>query len=109
MLYKVFPFLGIHSQQAPQKGNYEKWSQSCCVEQNKDLQRHFGDVLRRLRSQRGLSQEALAFESGLSRTFIAYLEQGQYQPTLLSLVRIARGLEMKPSEILAEFERELDL
>ena len=71
------------------------------------LQKRFGDILRRLRVERKLSQEDLAFHSGLSRTYIAYLESGKYKPTLESLIKLAQGLEMKPSEIIRELEREL--
>lgn len=79
------------------------------MEQEEEIRRLFGNVLRRLRREKGLSQEALAFDSGLSRTYIAYLESGKYKPTLYSLVRLARGLRMKPSEIIQEFEKELGL
>ena len=73
------------------------------------IQKAFGNVLRRLRADRGLSQEALAFESGLSRTYIAYLEQGRYNPTLLSVLRLARGLKMKPSDLVREWEQEMGI
>lgn len=72
-----------------------------------DPQIVFGHLLRRLRTERGLSQEALAFESGLSREFIAYIEGGKRKPTIVALLQLARGLNMSASAIIAELEKEL--
>ena len=68
----------------------------------------FGNVLRRLRNERQLSQEALAFESGLERTFIARIETGRRQPTIASLFKLANGLDVSASYIVAEVEKELE-
>jgi len=51
-----------------------------------------GDYLRKVRERRGLSQEALAFECGLHRTYIGAVERGEYNLTLLSLRRITDTL-----------------
>jgi len=49
-----------------------------------------GKQLQRVRTSRGLTQEQLAVNVGLSRTFITRLELGQYDPTLSTLVRLAK-------------------
>ena len=76
---------------------------------SENIQMVFGHILRRLRMQRGLSQENLAYKSGLSRGFVASIELGKRKPTIVSLLRLARGLEMKPSQIIVELEKELGL
>ena len=66
----------------------------------------FGRALRRLRQQRGLTQEQLGFEADLRRTFISVLELGQQQPTLTTIVKLAKVFDIQPSELLKEAEKE---
>ena len=63
------------------------------------IQQVFGIVLRSLRERKGWSQEELAFECELDRTFISMLERGVRQPTLTSIFVIAEALEVKPSRL----------
>lgn len=67
----------------------------------------FGVEVRRLRSERGLSQETLASKAGLDRTFISMIERGVRKPTLDSASNIARALGLPLSEIVHSVE-ELD-
>ena len=67
----------------------------------------FGHVLRRIRDAQDISQETLAFESGVSRSFLARLETGLQQPTLRTVFKLAHGLGMSASALIAEVEREL--
>ena len=46
------------------------------------LNESFANVLRKLRTQKGLSQEELAFKANLHRTYISQLERGLKSPTL---------------------------
>ena len=62
----------------------------------------FGKQLQRLRTRRGLTQEQLAVNVGLSRTFVTRLELGQYDPTLSTLVRLAKTLRVSVTELLGE-------
>ncbi|MEX3583725.1 MAG: helix-turn-helix transcriptional regulator [Burkholderia sp.] len=55
----------------------------------KSHNRSFGKILRKLRKDRRLSQEALSFEAGLDRTYISLLELGRRFPTLDSLVALS--------------------
>ncbi len=71
------------------------------------LQESFGTVLRQLRVEKGLSQEALALESGLDRTFVSMLERGLRQPTLSSLFALAEALQIPASRIVRLTEKEI--
>lgn len=64
----------------------------------------FGATLRQIRTKKGLSQERLAFDSGLDRTFISLLERGRRQPSLTTLLQLSKALGVKASEIIAEVE-----
>ena len=69
-----------------------------------NLQTAFGEELRELRQQQGFSQENLALECELDRTFISLLERGKRQPTLETLFKLAKALNAAPSEIIAKVE-----
>jgi transcriptional regulator with XRE-family HTH domain len=64
----------------------------------------FGDVLRELRKSKNLSQEALALESGLDRTFVSLLKRGLRQPSLASILHLAKTLDVTASEMLVMVE-----
>lgn len=60
----------------------------------------FGQTLRELRKEKGLSQEELAYESGLDRTFISLLERGKRQPSLGTIISIANTLSMEANQFI---------
>ena len=64
-----------------------------------------GDELRQARLKANLTQEQLAFEAELDRTYISHLENGHKSPTVEVLFRIAAALGIPASEILARVER----
>ncbi|WP_377158401.1 helix-turn-helix domain-containing protein [Roseateles sp. UC29_93] len=55
----------------------------------------------RLRSERGWSQEALAFESGLHRTFIAHVERLHRNASIDNIERLAQALEVPVRDLFA--------
>lgn len=59
----------------------------------------FGEVLRVLRTDRGLSQERLAAGAGLHRTYVSLLERGVNTPTLDAVFALARVLDVQPSDL----------
>lgn len=63
------------------------------------LQLNFGKVLRRLRTERELSQMALALEADIDRTYISLSENGLRQPTLTTLVALGAALHVDPVEL----------
>lgn len=60
----------------------------------------FGRQLALLRKQAGLSQEALALESGLARSYLGGVERGQRNIALLNICRLAKALAVRPSVLL---------
>jgi len=71
------------------------------IEEN-SLEKAFGLVLRRLRQGRGLSQEALGFESGYHRTYISLLERGRKSPSLQTLFNLSGALKIDPAELIRQ-------
>jgi transcriptional regulator with XRE-family HTH domain len=65
-----------------------------------DLTSVVGENLKRLRSQRNLSLEKLAQQSGVSRAMLGQIELGQSAPTINVLWKIARGLGVTFSALL---------
>ena len=59
----------------------------------------FGKVLRRLRRQRGLTQEQLGLESDLRRTYVSVLELGRQQPSLTTILKLAAALGEPPGTL----------
>jgi len=51
--------------------------------------------MRRLRAERGLSQEALAYECGINRTYLSGVERSERNVSIDNIARIARGLKVK--------------
>jgi transcriptional regulator with XRE-family HTH domain len=64
-----------------------------------------GLAVRRVRLQRRRSQEDLAAEADLDRTYISGVERGVRNPSLASLVRIADALELRLSRLITIAEQ----
>ena len=62
----------------------------------------FGIVLRRLRSDRNLTQEGLASRAELSVVYLRGLESGRFNPTLNVLFDLGKALGVHPAEMLTE-------
>ncbi len=67
-----------------------------------DIRRAIGRNLRRLRLERRLSQEALAFEADIDRAYMGALERGVRNPTVLLLERLAVVLHVPVSTIVSK-------
>jgi len=65
-----------------------------------DPKKLFGDRLVELRKVKGWSQEVLAWESGLARSYIGGVERGQRNISLLNICKLANTLGVLPSELL---------
>lgn len=65
----------------------------------------FGEELRKARLRAGLTQEQLAFEAHVDRTYISQLEHDKKSPTVDVLNRICNALNLKASVLLARVER----
>lgn len=69
---------------------------------NDNILMTFGKAVRKLRSDRGISQEEFAELCGLHRTYISDVELGKRNVSLENIGRIAEALNMPLSELFAE-------
>lgn len=65
-----------------------------------------GTTICRLRTPKNMSQELLSALAGIARTHLTMIETGTKQPNLETVWRIATALEMQPSVLVAEIEKE---
>ena len=63
-----------------------------------------GSVIRRIRKEMQLSQNDLALNSNLDRSYISQVESGKKNLTIVSLFNFANGLNVSPQRILREVE-----
>jgi transcriptional regulator with XRE-family HTH domain len=70
-----------------------------------EVRRRLGLNVRKFREERGLSQEALAFEARLHRTYLSGVERGVRNPTVIVLERIAKALKVPSAGLLEELRR----
>ncbi len=69
-----------------------------------ELQKRFGSTIRRLRMNRGISQEAFADLCNLHRTYISDVELGKRNVSLENIKHIADALGIKMSDLFEEVE-----
>ncbi|MDT5120670.1 MAG: hypothetical protein QOC96_152 [Acidobacteriota bacterium] len=60
----------------------------------------FGARLRELRNSAGLTQEALALNSGIDRSYVGQVERGERNISLENIVKLANGLGVAPYKLL---------
>ena len=65
-----------------------------------DLREVFATNLRRIRNAKGLSQDDLAYEAGISRSYLSKLEKGVFYASLKIIEKLAATLEVEPAEFL---------
>lgn len=59
-----------------------------------------GEAIRRMRKEQALSQELLAVDAGVDRSYMGGIERGEHNLTAMSLLRIAHALNCKASSLL---------
>ena len=59
-----------------------------------------GETIRQIRKEIGLSQEGLANNSGLDRSYLGGIERGEHNITMINLIKVADSLGIKASELL---------
>jgi len=69
------------------------------------LEGAFGSVLRQLRESKGLSQEELADQCSIHRTYVSQLERGLKSPTLRLIWQVCASLQVSPSALIADVQR----
>jgi transcriptional regulator with XRE-family HTH domain len=65
-----------------------------------DVRQRLACNLRRLREQKGLSQEKFAFEANIHRTYVSDLERGMRNPTITVVEKLAKALGVSLGELL---------
>ena len=67
-----------------------------------NILKRFGQKVRKIRLQQGLSQEKLAELSGIHRTYISSLELGKRNVSLVNIYALAKALQIPPEELLTK-------
>ena len=67
-----------------------------------DVVQLLGANVRRCRKLRGMTQEQLALEVGMERSYVSDLERGTRNPSVRALGRLAEALGVEPKELLEE-------
>ncbi|MGQ9370694.1 helix-turn-helix domain-containing protein [Azospirillum sp. ST 5-10] len=57
--------------------------------------------IRRLRRERGISQEGLALRSGIDRSYVGQIERAEHKATVVMIGRLAQALRVLPGDLLA--------
>lgn len=70
------------------------------------MKKSFGKILADARKEKGLSQEQLAFESNLHRTYISQLERDIKSPSLETIKKICQALNIKTGDLINRMEGE---
>ena len=65
-----------------------------------DLRDVFAANLRRLRHEKGVSQDDLAYEAEVSRSYLSQLEKGAFYASLKIIGKLAEALGVEPAELL---------
>ena len=64
-----------------------------------DINKVFGENLRRIRMEKNISQENLAFLSGMDRTYVSGIERGKRNVSLVNINKIALALNVEIKEL----------
>ena len=67
-----------------------------------------GKAIRDLRKEKGISQDVLSGLAGIARTHLTMIENGTKQANFETLWKIALALDIRPSELVARIEREIE-
>jgi transcriptional regulator with XRE-family HTH domain len=70
------------------------------------LAKNFGASVRRLRSEKGYSQERFAEVCRIDRSYMGMIERGEVNVTLVMVIKLARGLRMSLVDLFVEFQRD---
>ena len=71
-----------------------------------EIQQKFGLIIRKLRQQKSISQEKMALDAGIDRTYIGDIENGSRNISLQIIEKLANYLGMQISEIFKQIENE---
>jgi transcriptional regulator with XRE-family HTH domain len=72
------------------------------------LAKRFGRLVRRLRTEKGYSQEEFSFRVGLHQTYVSSVERGERNVTIGTADKIARALDTTLASMFSELEQGRD-
>jgi transcriptional regulator with XRE-family HTH domain len=75
---------------------------------SRKLEKAFAQVLREIRTERGWSQEKVALEAGYHRTYVGILERGLQNPTLRTIMSLAKVLGVGAAKIVERVEAKME-
>ncbi len=67
---------------------------------HRDILEKFGAKMQKVRKSKGISQEQLASQLSMHRTYVGMVERGERNPTIRTLYKIAKALKVDSSELL---------
>ncbi len=73
-----------------------------------ELAREFGNLIRRLRLERGYSQETFGQACQIDRTYVGMIERGEVNVTLAMVVKLASGLGMTLVDLFTELGQDTE-
>lgn len=68
-----------------------------------DVKKQYGHAIRQRRHELGWSQEYLAAQAGLHRTYIADIERGERNVSLENIIRLTFALQLTPGEFFSQY------
>ena len=72
------------------------------------LEKEFGIILKDIRKSRGITQEKLAYDCQLDRTYISLLERGLRQPTISTLFKLSNALDISSVDFIKRLEEKYE-
>lgn len=69
------------------------------MESNSKILIKFGNIIRKLRKEQGISQEELAHRADLHRTYIGMIERAEKNITLLNIEKLAKALDVNITDL----------
>jgi transcriptional regulator with XRE-family HTH domain len=72
-----------------------------------EISKLFGQIIRRLRTDAGFSQEAFAFHCRIDRTYMGDIERGTTQLSIQMAYRLARGLKVSLATLFLQLDKEI--
>ena len=67
-----------------------------------ELTVQFGQLVRKYRKERNMSQEQLALLCNMDRSYLGRIERGEVNPTLEKIYELAENLEIQPKHLLPD-------
>ena len=101
--YMVFPMITPNNESMKQLSKKSALNKKAEEKLRLQFTKRLAKHLKRIRKEKKVTQEELAFQAGLNSAYVGHLERGIYSPTLFVIWKIAKALKMKPWEFLKDF------